>query len=161
MSTLAYLGLGANLGDPIQQLVDARKALVGLASTLQLRCSNFYASSPVDYEAQPDFINCVVELETSSGAIELLDDMQAIENALGRHRVADNQNAPRVIDIDLLLFGDQSIDIERLQVPHPRMNNRLFVLKPLLELAELERYRTALEVGDFEGQVLAKLTIGR
>ncbi|MGK0439964.1 MAG: 2-amino-4-hydroxy-6-hydroxymethyldihydropteridine diphosphokinase, partial [Paracoccaceae bacterium] len=81
--------------------------------------------------------------------------------AIGRHRVADNQNAPRVIDIDLLLFGDQAINEERLQVPHPRMKNRLFVLKPLLELAKLEPYRTAVEVGDFDGQALVRLTIGR
>jgi 2-amino-4-hydroxy-6-hydroxymethyldihydropteridine diphosphokinase len=161
MSTLAYLGLGANLGDPIQQMVDAREALLGLESTLRLRCSNFYLSSPVGYEAQADFINCVVELETNIGALELLDDMQSIENAIGRHRVADNQNAPRVIDIDLLLFGDQAINEERLQVPHPRMKNRLFVLKPLLELAKLEPYRTAVEVGDFDGQALVRLTIGR
>lgn len=161
MSTLAYLGLGANLGDPIQQMLDARKALLGLESTLGLRCSNFYVSSPVGYEAQPDFVNCVVELETNSGALELLDDMQAIENAIGRQRIADNQNAPRVIDIDLLLFGDHEIDIERLQVPHPRMKSRLFVLKPLLELANLELYRTAVEIDDFEGQALTRLTIGR
>jgi len=161
MLTLAYLGLGANLGDPIQQMVDAREALLGLESTLRIRCSNFYVSSPVGYEAQADFVNCVVELETTSGALELLDDMQAIENAIGRQRVADNQNAPRVIDIDLLLFGDQVIDIERLQVPHPRMKNRLFVLEPLLELANLEPYRIAVEAGDFQGQELARLTIGR
>jgi 2-amino-4-hydroxy-6-hydroxymethyldihydropteridine diphosphokinase len=160
MSTLAYLGLGANLGDPIQQMVDARASLARLPSTLDLRCSSFYASSPVGYAAQPDFVNCVVELETNSEAIELLDDIQAIENALGRQRVMANQNAPRLIDIDLLLFGRQSIADERLQVPHPRMKSRLFVLEPLLELTELASYRVAFEVADFEGQDLTQLTIG-
>lgn len=161
MSTLAYLGLGANLGDPIQQMIDAREALLGLESTLRLRCSSFYVSSAVGYEAQPDFVNCVVEIETNSGALELLDEIQIIENSIGRVRVVGNQNAPRVIDIDLLLFGDQEIDVDRLQVPHPRMRKRLFVLKPLLELANFELYRTVVATGDFEGQTLARLTIGR
>jgi 2-amino-4-hydroxy-6-hydroxymethyldihydropteridine diphosphokinase len=161
MSTLAYLGLGANLGDPIQQIVDARAALARLPSTLHLRCSYFYASSPLGYDAQPDFINCVIELATDSSAIELLDQMQVIEKTLGRERVTCNQNAPRTIDIDLLLYGDKTIDMERLQVPHPRIKSRLFVLRPLLELTRLEPYRKALEFGDFEGQDLTQLTIGR
>jgi 2-amino-4-hydroxy-6-hydroxymethyldihydropteridine diphosphokinase len=161
MSTVAYLGLGANLGDPIQQIVDARAALARLPSTLHLRCSYFYASSPLGYDAQPDFINCVIELATDSSAIELLDQMQVIEKTLGRERVTCNQNAPRTIDIDLLLYGDKTIDMERLQVPHPRIKSRLFVLRPLLELTRLEPYRKALESGDFEGQDLTQLTIGR
>ena len=160
MPTVAYLGLGANLGDPIQQLLDARQALMVLTASGPLRCSSFYASSPVGYDAQPDFINCVVELETNKSALELLDDMQAIENSLGRQRIISNQNAPRSIDIDLLLYGEQTITHKRLQVPHPRMKDRLFVLQPLLELTQLEVYRSALMVGDFEGQCITKLRVG-
>ncbi|MFT6033765.1 MAG: 2-amino-4-hydroxy-6-hydroxymethyldihydropteridine diphosphokinase [Arenicella sp.] len=160
MPTVAYLGLGANLGDPIQQLLDARQALTVLAAPGPLRCSSFYASSPVGYDAQPDFINCVVELETNKSALELLDDMQAIENSLGRQRITSNQNAPRSIDIDLLLYGEQTITHKRLQVPHPRMKDRLFVLQPLLELTQLEVYRSALMSGDFEGQCITKLRVG-
>jgi 2-amino-4-hydroxy-6-hydroxymethyldihydropteridine diphosphokinase len=85
--------------------------------------------------------------------------MQAIENALGRQRVTGNQNAPRLIDIDLLLYGEKIIDSPRLEVPHPRMAQRLFVIKPLLELADIEYYRYALETGDFEGQTLHRLAI--
>jgi 2-amino-4-hydroxy-6-hydroxymethyldihydropteridine diphosphokinase len=160
MLTVAYLGLGANLGDPIQQMLDARTALASLAATRQLRCSSFYVSSPVGYDAQPDFVNCVVELETDSDALDLLDDMQLIESVLGRQRLAGNQNAPRSIDIDLLIYGDQTIANKRLQVPHPRMKSRLFVLKPLLELTEIELYRSALSDGDFHDQGLFRLAIG-
>jgi len=159
MATIAYLGLGANLGDPIQQIVDARESLRQLDSTRSLRCSSMYVSSPVGYDSQPDFINCVVELETTCSAIELLDRMQGIEHTLGRQRVIGNQNAPRLIDIDMLLFGDQTINEPRLTVPHPRMANRLFVIKPLLELIDLEYYRVTLASGNFEGQVLTRLMI--
>jgi len=94
MLTVAYLGLGANLGDPIQQLIDAREALMCLSATKSLRTSSFYLSSPVGFAEQADFINCVVELTTSDTPIALLDDMQSIENMLGRQRVIGNQNSP-------------------------------------------------------------------
>jgi len=163
MLTVAYLGLGANLGDPIQQLIDAREALMCLSATKSLRTSSFYLSSPVGFAEQADFINCVVELTTSDTPIALLDDMQSIENMLGRQRVIGNQNSPRLIDIDLLLYGEQQIDTERLKVPHPRMKSRLFVLKPLLELKQIETYRLALDAGylnhEFDGQTLHRLRI--
>lgn len=132
---MAYLGLGANLGDPVQQLIDARTALYDLDTSLAGRCSRFYRSTPVGYDAQADFINCVVELETSATAFELLDATQAIEFRLGRQRVKGNQNAPRTIDVDILLYANDEIDTPRLSVPHPRMLERLFVLKPLSEFA--------------------------
>ncbi len=156
----AYLGLGANLGDPVQQLIDARTEIYSLPGSLGGRCSSFYLSSPVGYDAQPDFINCVIELSTQLTAIELLDALQAIELRLGRQRVATNQNAPRLIDIDLLLFGNDVIASERLCVPHPRMHLRAFVLEPLLELTELSQYRAALNDGEFSGQLLHRLRIG-
>jgi len=163
MVTVAYLGLGANIGDPIQQMVDAREALRCLATTQSLRCSSFYRSSPVGYDDQPDFINCVIELQTYCSPIELLDHSQSIEHSLGRRRDAGNQNAPRVIDIDLLIYGDLSIDTKHLTLPHPRMTQRLFVLEPLLELVEIERYRSVLNSADkntwFEGQTLSRLVV--
>ncbi len=163
MLNLAYVGLGANLGDPIQQLIDAREALRRVPEMEALRCSSFYSSSPVGYDAQPDFINCVVEVHTRAAPYELFNQMQLIESNLGRERVVDNQNAPRLIDIDLLLYGDEQIDSERLIVPHPRMKRRLFVIEPLLELVELAYYRRVLNQGlangDFEGQKLTKLSI--
>ena len=159
MAALAYLGLGANLGDAVQQIVDARHALQGLSSTISLRCSYLYLSSPVGYAKQDDFINCVVELITSAKPIELLDEMQRIENEMGRKRVAGNQNAPRLIDIDLLLFDSQTIDEPRLSVPHPRLTERLFVLKPLLELLDSSDYQRILNNGDFTGQQLTRLRL--
>lgn len=160
MSTIAYLGLGANLGDPIQQIVDARQQLQELTSSQALRCSNLYVSSPVGYDDQPDFVNCVIELKTLSGAEELLDQMQIIEQTLGRQRIEGNQNGPRTIDIDMLLFGNSNIKTPRLIVPHPRIKERLFVLKPLLELLDSDYYRTALNQGNFTDQVLTRLAIG-
>jgi len=129
------IGLGANLGDPIQQIVDARSELVALDSTVSARFSSLYLSSPVGDTDQANFINCVLELTTTISAFDLLDAMQGIENRLGRVRHLDNQNAPRLIDIDMILYGESTIDGPRLSVPHPRMTERLFVLVPLLELA--------------------------
>lgn len=158
-SCLAYLGLGANLGDPIEQIISARHALLSLGGISKGRCSSFYMSSPVGYDDQPYFINCVLELETCMTAIELLDLMQRIESNLGRTRVAGYQNAPRLIDIDLLLYGEQTINTERLIVPHPRMAERLFVLKPLLELCASDLYQRSLDQGAFVGQELQRLSM--
>ena len=131
----AYIGVGANLGDPIQQISDARFALCRLPETQSLRSSSLYCSSPVGYRDQPDFINAVFEIVTSTSAISLFTSMQEIETSLGRERDPSNQNAARTIDLDLLLFADQKIQTKQLTVPHPRMTERLFVLKPLAELA--------------------------
>ena len=130
----AYIGLGANLDDPVQQILDARQRLIDLESSMFSRSSSMYLSSPVGYAEQPNFINCVLELHTASSAHVLFSCMQNIEQALGRVRVAGNQNAPRRIDLDLLIYGDQQIDDEVLNVPHPRIGQRLFVLEPLAEL---------------------------
>ncbi len=159
MPEVAYLGLGANLGDPVQQLVDARLAILALPNSIKLRCSSFYASSPVGYHNQPDFINCVIELHTNAQPLDLLNDIQSIENDLGRKRVIGNQNAPRLIDIDLLLYGEQKIDDPRLIVPHPRMTQRLFVLKPLLELTDIIEYQSCLETQNFDDQQLMRLVV--
>lgn len=153
----AFLGLGANLGDPIQQIVDARRCLLCLSGTEALRSSSLYVSSPVGYSEQPNFINCVVALETHDDAHILLDDMQSIEKRLGRVRDASNQNAPRMIDIDLLLYGETQINDPRLIVPHPRMQERLFVLEPLHELG-VRDYPKSLNT-DFTQQELHKLSL--
>ena len=131
----AYIGAGANLGDPIQQIVDARVALSILPETQSLRSSSLYCSAPVGYREQADFINVVFELVTSAQAHDLFLSMQKIEESLGRQRDPCNQNAARTIDLDLLLFADQILDDQQLTLPHPRMTERLFVLKPLCELA--------------------------
>jgi len=132
--TRAWLGLGANLGDPIQQIVDARQKLIALPFVKQWQCSSLFVSSPVGYTEQADFVNCVLALDVDVSSRQLFGKMQLIETQLGRVRLENNQNAPRKIDIDLLMFGEQSIEEPDLIVPHPRLNQRLFVLEPLREL---------------------------
>ena len=163
--TTAYIGLGANLGDPIQQLVDARTMLYALAGVVSGRCSDLYLTTPVGYAEQPDFVNCVVELQTALSAQQLFAHMQEIENRLGRRRVTGNQNAPRMIDLDLLLFGDLQIDDSQLVVPHPRLGERLFVLQPLSDLTENEpvsglgNLSTILQDKRFAGQSVYRLVL--
>lgn len=130
----AMIGLGANLNDPIQQILDARAALFSLEHVEGGRSSSLYLSSPVGYSEQPNFINAVVELQTTVSADCLLQDIQTIEASIGRQRVLGNQNAPRVIDLDLLLYNQDTINSDSLIVPHPRMHERLFVLVPMHEL---------------------------
>lgn len=157
--SIVYLGLGANLGDPIEQIISARSMLMHLPGVVRGRCSSFYHSSPIGYNDQPNFINCVVELELNLTPMALLKHAQDIELNLGRTRVETNQNAPRVIDIDILLFNSDVINTSELCVPHPRMHERLFVLKPLLELCDKTEYLDHLRHNDFSGQVITQLTI--
>ena len=136
----AWLGLGANLADPIKQIVDARTKLIQLDCVSAWECSSMYLSSPVGYSEQPDFINCVLSIDVNVSATKLFSEIQLIETDLGRVRISNNQNAPRKIDIDLLLFGSESVNTPELTVPHPRMTQRLFVLEPLSELGvELQK----------------------
>jgi len=151
----AMIGMGANLGDPVQQIVDARVSLLALKHVHGGKCSSLYLSSPVGYSEQPDFVNCVMALNTQASPHRLLADMQAIETDLGRLRVADNQDAPRLIDLDLLLFGDHVISTERLQLPHPRMHERLFVLAPLDELQPNLRLNELGKVCDLISDIAA------
>ncbi|MBB3059608.1 2-amino-4-hydroxy-6-hydroxymethyldihydropteridine diphosphokinase [Microbulbifer rhizosphaerae] len=130
--TRCFIGLGSNLTDPQQQLRSALDAIAALPQTTLLRCSSFYLSAPVGPGNQPDYINAVAELETRLEPLELLDGLQAIESAQGRERGI--RWGARTLDLDILLFGQQHIDEPRLQVPHPRMVERNFVLLPLAEL---------------------------
>ncbi len=128
----AYIGLGANLGDPAQAVRQALQALHTLPETSVAAVSSLYQSAPVD-AAGDDFVNAVARLETALGARELLKALQSIELSFGRERPF--RNAPRTLDLDVLLHGDSVIDEPGLAVPHPRMQGRAFVLLPLLELA--------------------------
>lgn len=129
--TLAFVGLGANLGDTRQSLQQALQALAGLPGTALRACSSAYRSAPVD-AGGPDFLNAVAQLHTRLSPLDLLDALQAIELAQGRER--PYVNAPRTLDLDLLLFGELSLQSPRLSLPHPRLHQRAFVLRPLLEL---------------------------
>jgi 2-amino-4-hydroxy-6-hydroxymethyldihydropteridine diphosphokinase len=131
--TRAYVGLGANLGDPRRQIGQAFDELDALPATRVRARSPLYRSAPVGYEAQPEFLNAVAELKTSLKPGELLAALIEIEERHGRER--SFPNAPRTLDLDLLLYGDEVLENERLTLPHPRMHERAFVLKPLLDLA--------------------------
>ena len=130
--TLAYIGLGANLGEPHRQLTEALSAMSGLPETRLARHSSFYRTAPVGYANQPEFLNAVAALETRLAPGVLLEGLQGIERRHGRER--SFPDAPRTLDLDLLLFGDEQIARPGLTVPHPRMHERAFVLQPLLEL---------------------------
>ncbi len=131
--TVAYVGLGANLGDPRQQLETAVEELKRLSSPDSFLVSGIYRSAPVGHLNQPDFLNAVARLDTEFPPEALLDHLQEIENRHGRERPF--AGAPRTLDLDLLLYGDAVINTPRLSVPHPRMHERAFVLKPLAEIA--------------------------
>lgn len=129
---LFHVGLGANLGDAAGTLRAAIEAMNGLPDTRVAAVSSFYRSAPVDASG-PDFINAVAALETGLDPAELLSALQGIEAAHGRER--PHVNAPRTLDLDILLGQDLMVDSPALKIPHPRMHGRAFVLAPLVELA--------------------------
>lgn len=129
---LAYVGLGANLGDAGAALQTALSRLAQAPGVLACRSSGLYRSAPVDAKG-PDYLNAVAELCTTLSAMDVLALLQALENQAGRER--PYRNAPRTLDLDLLLYGDACIQAPILEVPHPRMWGRAFVLLPLAELA--------------------------
>jgi 2-amino-4-hydroxy-6-hydroxymethyldihydropteridine diphosphokinase len=129
----AYVGLGANIGEPEQQLRQALQALGGIPGTRLVRASSLYRSPPAGYAAQPDFLNAVAEIATLLEPKPLLGELLALEQRFGRTRTFPN--APRTLDLDLLLYGERVIDEANLAVPHPRMRERAFVLAPLAEIA--------------------------
>jgi 2-amino-4-hydroxy-6-hydroxymethyldihydropteridine diphosphokinase len=129
---LIYLSLGSNLGDRAANLERAISALPD-AGVRVLRRSSLYETEPVDFLAQPWFLNCVVEAETSLAPGELLRAVLGIENLLGSKKLVPR--GPRLIDLDILFYGASVIHTQEVEIPHPRMANRRFVLVPLAELA--------------------------
>jgi len=132
-AVIAYIGLGANLGDAAATLTDAIEALGRLPQSRLVRASSLYGSKPVGYLDQPDFINAVAAVETALAPHDLLDALLALESHFGRQRTF--RNAPRTLDMDVLLYGNMTHHDDRLTVPHPRMLERSFVLVPLAEIA--------------------------
>lgn len=130
--TAAYVGLGANIGDPRARIEAAVEEMKRMPGTKLCARSSLYRSAPQGFLQQPDFVNAVARLETGLSAQELLAALLAIEKRHGRER--SFRNAPRTLDLDLLLYGDETIDEPGLRVPHPRMHERAFVLAPLVEL---------------------------
>lgn len=133
MTTDAFIGLGSNLADPLAQLASAISALACLPDSALVAQSPFYRSRPVGPQDQPDFVNGAVHLRTKLSPLALLDELQAIEQNQGRVRL--RHWGPRTLDLDLLLFGNQTIDDPRLTVPHRELANRDFALQPLLDLS--------------------------
>ena len=131
MSELVAIGLGANLGDLDHALRDAVQAIAGLPQTTLVSVSSLYRSAPID-AGGPDYLNAVALVRTQMQPLPFLQALQAIEQAAGRQR--SYRNAPRTLDLDIELWGDQVIDLPDLSVPHPRMWQRAFVLLPLAEL---------------------------
>jgi 2-amino-4-hydroxy-6-hydroxymethyldihydropteridine diphosphokinase len=129
----AFVGLGANLDNPLRHVTQALAELDAIEHTHVLGASSLYRTAPVGYADQPDFINAVARLRTGLSPRELLDALHAIENRHARRRSV--RNAPRTLDLDLLLYGMLVLREEGLIVPHPRMHERAFVLLPLAELA--------------------------
>lgn len=129
-----YIGLGSNLGRSEESLTAAVEALSANEAVREVMVSSYYQSKPHGPQDQPDYINAVAELETTLEPEALLDVLQSIENEHGRVRNGERWSA-RTLDLDILLYADQSINSERLQVPHRWMRHREFVLYPLFEIA--------------------------
>ena len=129
-----YIGLGSNLAEPRQQLHGALDALAGIPDSQLAAVSSLYLSDPLGPSDQPRYNNAVAALNTSLSPLDLLNALQAIEQAHGRERKAERWG-PRTLDLDILLFGDRLIDEPRLKVPHYHLHARAFVLYPLAEIA--------------------------
>jgi 2-amino-4-hydroxy-6-hydroxymethyldihydropteridine diphosphokinase len=134
--TIVYIGLGSNLESnaqsPLQHITTAIQSLGDIQSTHVVGRSSLYKSKPVGPQDQDDYINAVVQIETELEALELLNNLQAIENEHGRER--NERWGPRTLDLDILMFGDEIIQNDRIAVPHVEMSNRSFVLVPLAEI---------------------------
>ena len=132
-ATIAYIGLGSNLADPVRQVRTAMAALSVLPQTELDACSPLYRTVPVGNAAQPDFINAVCRIRTSLPAVTLLQALLGIERAHGRVRGGEKAG-PRTLDLDLLVYGEETRNTAQLSLPHPRLHERAFVLYPLAEL---------------------------
>ena len=131
--TVAYVGIGSNLDQPKNHVCLAIEQLAGIPGTAVVKHSSLYRSGPVGYADQPDFVNAVAQIETSLPASRLLTELKQIETRHGRRR--SFKNAPRTLDLDILLYGEVTMTLAHLTLPHPRMHERAFVLKPLYEVA--------------------------
>lgn len=130
----AYIGLGANLDDPITQILTAADEIARLSDVERIALSPLYASKPVGPQYQPDYVNAAMRIKTRLDPLQLLGELQRIENHHGRVRAV--RWGARTLDLDLLLFGQQSINLPQLTVPHPELAKRAFVLYPLADIAD-------------------------
>ena len=143
----AFIALGSNLNNPKQQVLLAIANIIQLTHTRLIKHSSLYKTAPVGYSSQPDFINAVLEVDTSLSPMALLRELLKIEDKHGRER--SFANAPRVLDCDLLLYDNIVMKTPLLTLPHPRMHERGFVMLPLAEISpdlELKKYGKAREI---------------
>lgn len=131
---IVYIGLGANLNDPVQQLRSALSAISRIPDSQLIQYSSFYSSQPLGPSEQPEYVNAVAALNTSLAPEELLKTLQSIELEQGRKRKAERWG-PRTLDLDIILFGQRIINTELLTVPHYHFHLREFVLYPLYQIA--------------------------
>ncbi len=161
VSQRCFIALGANLGDPVVTVKAAILALRGLPQTEFIAASSLYRTAPVGLKHQPDFINAVVELVAVASATALMESLFSIEGRFGRLRSV--KNAPRTLDLDLLLYGDLRSDDPQLTLPHPRLHERAFVLAPLAEIAPQLSIPGCGRVGDLllrcAGQQIEKMPL--
>jgi len=135
-TTTAYIGLGSNVGDRAGTLISALKMLSEVEGVRMLRISQFVETSPVGGPAdQPDFLNAAAAIETELSPRELLAALKRIETNLGRDRTREQRRGPRTCDLDILLMGQAVLDEDELTIPHARMHERTFVLRPLAQIA--------------------------
>ena len=153
--TTAFVALGSNLNNPETQLRSAAKTIAALPNCHVASASSVYSSRAVGPGEQPQYLNAVLKLSTTVAPLELLDTLQAIEQQHGRVRT--QRWGARTLDIDILLYGEQAIDLTRLQIPHPRMAERNFVLYPLAEIAGEQ---LKLPCGDILGTLLSNCPRG-
>ncbi len=132
-STICYIGIGSNLGNALQNCKDAIESISRVNEIELIRNSSFYKTQPVGIECQNWFVNAVAEIKTTLLAYDLLFVLQTVENAMGRKK--ETKGGPRIIDLDLLFYGQDVIDEVDLTVPHPEIHKRRFVLEPLGEIA--------------------------
>ena len=149
--TKAYIGIGSNIGDAVCNVNEAISRLSDLGSVVSK--SSLYATKPWGVVDQPDFINAAVALDTNLGPRQLLDGLLAIERSMGRERLT--RWGPRIIDLDILTFANQTVSEDGLTIPHPHMNERSFVLIPLAEIDE--NYAEALKLLPNESRVEVRL----
>jgi len=135
---IVYLSLGSNVGDRPANLRDAITRLGALGEVVAI--SSFYETEPVEFTAQPWFLNCAVKLDTEKMPKQLLAGILDLEQQMGRRRRREQKKGPRSIDIDILLFGSSVIETKGLTIPHPAMHERRFVLEPLAEIAAEVRH---------------------
>lgn len=155
-----YLSLGTNIGDREQNLKLAVKLLKNKSGITLTSVSSIYETAPVGYIEQPAFLNIALAIQTTHSALETLQICQSVENELGR--VREIRWGPRIIDLDILLYNNDNIEVENLIVPHPRMFERAFVLVPLLEIAksiktpQLEKAKASLDSMDLAAEGITK-----